>query len=378
MTRILHYIPEIKEKDIISDSVTSLVSLLKEKEEVKLMTQAEKLQVVLKEYKPEIIHLHICWDYDAYKLYKQIQSSGIAWIVSLHGELEPYTMRNERYMEKRYKEVLYFKQMIQTADATIVSSISEQENLTKLGWTNRICTIPSYLLDSSISIGEVVEQTLLLYRKVIDTRYHILMSEEEKYAICALLNACVSQNVKWKVLSSDQILNLRSLNPSQWQRIMLYASDEDILEEIMKGIGIVQLDTPYINVDSISRFPRPLQKAKGQLLTKEMSLKTSSLNNLTQKEEKDLRQLAMKLMAAQKYVQHKQFSMRHLMELYKEMLFGDYDEDRLVAILKGLRLKTFTARILQLLKDYFSLSEGFLPFEAINDKDTQMIRNMIL
>ena len=88
MTRILHYIPEIKEKDIISDSVTSLVSLLKEKEEVKLMTQAEKLQVVLKEYKPEIIHLHICWDYDAYKLYKQIQSSGIAWIVSLHGELE--------------------------------------------------------------------------------------------------------------------------------------------------------------------------------------------------------------------------------------------------------------------------------------------------
>lgn len=74
-------------------------------------------------------------------------------------------------------------------------------------------------------------------------------------------------------LTSEQILNLRDINPIQWRRIMLYADDEYIRNIIDEGISRMQLTIPTIDAANIDRFTRRKKKAASRWSAKNCSVR---------------------------------------------------------------------------------------------------------
>ena len=65
--RILHYINSLKAGNLLSDYILQLTSEQKEYAEVKILTSTDNLQRIVEKEKPDIIHIHACWDYPAAK-----------------------------------------------------------------------------------------------------------------------------------------------------------------------------------------------------------------------------------------------------------------------------------------------------------------------
>lgn len=77
------------------------------------------------------------------------------------------------------------------------------------------------------------------------------MTVMEKDAAPSLLHISLAREITHNLLSSDQLLNLRSLDPEQRRRIFLYIGDEGIGEIVDDGISRLQLNIPTVDIVAI-------------------------------------------------------------------------------------------------------------------------------
>ena len=68
---------------------------------------------------------------------------------------------------------------------------------------------------------------------------------------------------------------------------------------------------------------------------------------------------------------------RHLANLYSQLRYTEYDEDKLQRMLHALKIEKFAARILHILGETFHLEEGYMPIEPIDDKTTKRIKQQL-
>ena len=127
--KIVHYIPEIKKHDIISDELLSVVNVMRDMADVKLVVGKEAGKSIYKDGKPDILHVHTCWDYHTTRLLLSARHKGIATIVSPHGGFSPYTLQNEEPIEKRAKMLTYQNDGIKDADAVVLSTQEEMDSI---------------------------------------------------------------------------------------------------------------------------------------------------------------------------------------------------------------------------------------------------------
>ncbi|MBQ7422615.1 MAG: glycosyltransferase [Prevotella sp.] len=343
--------------------------------EVHIATHQSNLSQLLEELNPDIVHIHTCWKYSASQFLRSVVNKSIAVIISPHWQLSLYTMHNEQHIRKIIKQKIYQYQMIQKADALLATSDDEYQSLMEIGWKRRIGVVHSSILNNTITTEEMAEKILLFYKKVLDTRYFHFMTKNEKEAICSLLRVGIMQDKSRTFLNSKKIINLRTLNPEQWRRILLYADDEDIRDLIEKGIQTMQLDIPNIKTKEIDRFKTIHPKASGNLETENKNVKK---NQEVGNWDEPLRKIISMLLNAQIHQKRQTLSMRHAAELYKAIKYEDYDEDAFAIIVKQLGLKKFTERMLQILSEDFYMEEGFMPIKLRNDKGTEKIRQIII
>ena len=223
----------------------------------------------------------------------------------------------------------------------------------------------------------MAHQAVDFYRKVLDTRYQLAMTAMEKDAIPSLLHAGLAQETTHNLLSSEQLLNLRSLNPGQWQRILLYADDEGVRDIIGNGIDRLQLNAPDIDTTAIRRYALLASKNTNSVDAKELSgsqpLMRQRLNDNLNRDEMLIRQIVI-MLANTRQVEHKgSLALRQLADLYTAIKYNDYDEDRLAEVLRHLRIYRYARRIIQLLAEKVQLKEGFMPFPPLNDRQTRRI-----
>ena len=373
--RILHYITAQEANDLISIHLRTLTKAMEDIAEVRVATAKDTFHQILDDMKPDIVHVHACWNYKAADIVKQTARKGFAVVVSPHWGLEPYTMRHEHRITKMLKGYIYQRQMIQQAEALLVTTETERRHLLDLGWKKRVNVVKSTILNRLYSASRQAEETLLFYKKVIDTRYFRLMTDKEKEAVCSLLCLGKSRENSRTLLNSNQILHLHELNPEQWKRILLYADDEDIRDLIDKGAHIMQLDVPDINTSSIDRYDNPHPKVMGKLDTSAFREKAV---RLTTKEEKEICAVSAMLLAAKEHQKRHTLSMRHMAEIYEAIKYKDFDEDQFARIVRQLGIRKFTERLLQVISEDFYMGEGFMPLKPRNDRGTQRIRETII
>lgn len=375
--RILHYINSLKAGNLLSDYILQLTSEQKEYAEVKTLTSTDDFQKVAEKETPDIIHIHACWDYLAAKRAQWAVKKGYAVVLSTHWGLNEPIRSNEQRIRKFIKQMMYQQKTVHQVDAMLVTNEKERQMALTLGWQKRIDVIPNSLLNSSISASEMAKQTILYYNKVLDTRYQVAMSSMENDAIYSLLHVGLARETTHNLLPSDQLLNLRSLNPAQWRRILLYSDDENIREIIDNAISRLQLNAPNIETSTIQRFALVLPKERNPLNQQKIvgtkPLTRQRLNDNINSDETIVKTIAIMLANAHQLDRKQTLSMRHLADLYTMIKYNDYDEDRLAEVLRHMRLYRFSRRIIQLLVDKLHLEEGFRPFSPLADNGLKAI-----
>ena len=381
--RVLHLTYKIKKGELLSDYLTILITKEKAQSvEVEVATTEKEFTKMLSSFKPDIVHIHSCWKLNTFVCAKKAKRFGCALLFSPHGELSPLAMKLEEPMRKKVRSITYQRKVVQMADAVLATSEKEKNEILQLGWNKRIDSVPSCLLNHSISTEEMAVNIIKIYTKVIDTRYRRNMDNLEWLCLCALLHTGLQQDPTNKIIPSKGLLELRGLTPQQWQRILICADDEFVRDYVDIGIERLLLVIPNINTPDISRYKPYMQKIEGELEKTKIEvgnfLLKSRYENAKEGEEDTIKQIVTMLAHAKVLLKQRKFSLLHLSQIYQVIRFEDYNEERLLITLRRMRLLKFARRMVYILSEYLYLEDGYAPFVPLNDKKIRPIIEKII
>lgn len=371
--RILHYLPEQKENDLLTNYVETLCNAMQDMAETTIVTD-KTMRSLTSGTTFDIIHVHSCWHLHAAQFINRMADKGMPVVLSPHGNLDTFTMQNEQHLTKQGKRFLYQQKAVQRAEALLATSNRELEALLKLGWNRRIGVVKSSLFDSTVPPRKMAEETLRLYRKVIDTRYRILMTPSEERALCILLHTGTARDAYEQAVSAEQQQMMETLTETQWRRMLLYADDEGVRNTIDKAIDTHRIPAPSITTSQIERFPSAHPKSLQPLVS---TLPKGKANRLLATDAPTLHSLCAMLLDAKAHWKASTLSMKHVCMLFEAFRYEDFDEDRFSEVIRQLGAKTFTSHILSVLNAIFSLGEGFMPIPPKDGNTARDIRQLL-
>lgn len=384
---IIHYTYNIIQEDIISDYIVQIVSYQKRIGlKVEVVTNLTDLKKIINKERVDILHIHGCWDYNAYICAKEAKKNDSAIIVSPHWQLNYIIRKKEKPMRKILYTFFYQRKLIKMADSIIVTANKEKEEIKKeLHWNKKIEVIPTNILNSQVAEQTVLEYFKLVYNKIIDTRYRIYMGEDtEIRSILDLLYIGLQKNDESidSMLPSENILKLKKLTITQWKRILLMADDENIRDYIDIAIEKLKIETPNINTKEIIRYypnnPKDKNNLENEDIIVSIFIKREKIENTIQDETEAIKKITTMIVNSNNLIKTRKFTLRHLANIYREIRFSDYNEDKLYNIVRKINTLKLSRHIIYILSSWLYLEEGFRPFKYLSNKRTVKIINNII
>ena len=309
----------------------------------------------------DILHIHGCWQYSAYRVANIARRKGTRIVLSPYGQLEPWVVDENYWKEKLPKKLLYQRKMVERAYAIIIQGKMEEECFRKLGWNMRLEIIRNPIITHSISSTGMAQKTYLLYRKVLDSNTIELMKPQTREMLRCFIKAGITGDSKWVKSELTYISD-----PEQWRYIHCYAYHEQISGLVLRGAHILNYQVPDIDVQKIQCF-LPQQNAMPKSVQDAIGMQYVSEND--------------RLVATFRYIRklmlHRQLTISHLCEVDKELREHDVEEDQLAETLKDNNLYKTACRFMQLLADHTGFDEGFMPVPPLNDRLTKQIKKQI-
>ena len=350
-----------QESDLQAHYVALLMQTMAGSVEVQALSSLTEVRKALDTQHYDILHIHGCWSIQYAKAATQAHRLGTRVVISPHGELEPWILKNRQWQEKMPKTLLYQRQTIQEAYVVIAMGSMERESLEKLGWNPRIETIRNAVITHSITPSEMTRQLLTVYQKVMDSDVFNLMSEQAREALFLLLKAAVSGNPHWL-----QGQTVPQLTAEEWRQLLIYARHERLEHLLKRGIHVLGMKEPMTDVSQVqSYFPTGYQPVR--TITETIGNKFATEND--------------RLLATFKYLHRlntsEHLAMAHILELDREIREHDIDEELLKDTLEDARLLTFASRLMGVLESLTQLEEGLMPVPAIHDRQTEKMEDII-
>ena len=356
--KVLHfYHPQ---NELQSRYVSLLTESMGRNVESVALTTLPEVKSALSQQHFDILHIHGCWSVNYAKAAGKAQRMGTRTIITPHGELEPWILRNRQWQEKMPKTLLYQRQTIQEAYVVIAMGNMERESLQELKWNPRIETIRNAAITRSVTPDDMTRQLLKVYQKVMDSDVFHVMNDKTRHALFLLLRAATCGNAKWL---KDPV---PELSRDEWRQLCIYIRSEQLEAAFHRAVYVLGLRLPDIDVSQVEYYLpagyRPLKTIAETIGNKFVS-------------END------RLLATFKYL-HKlhtsqRLTMAHMVELEREIREHDIDEEQLTETLGEARLLTFVQRLMGVLADFTQLEEGIMPVSAISDRQTEKIKDII-
>ena len=359
--RILHYYSS--EDPMIVQHVAALQQGLETMAESHAVTTSDNARTLLQGSRYDIIHLHGCWRNSSYYITRQAMKKGARLVITPHGQLEPWVQNDGYWKEKLPKKLLYQHNLMHKAYAVIIQGKMEEECMRHLDWNSRCIIIRNAVVTQSITAQEMAKQTFALYRKVADSNTLALMTETTRKVLRLLTKVGITGDVRWlNEQDADYLKHPKVRENIQWRELLCYAHQESITDTIQRAISILRLDAPDIDVEAIPYFlPDGYQPTQsiGQTIGNQFA------------SENDRLMATFKLI--KKMIANRQFSIRHLVELDRELRQYGCDEELLEEQLTERQLLPTAKRIMQLMADTTGLTEGFMPVTPLNDRTTKKL-----
>lgn len=357
---VLHY---ISDKDsMIRQYVTMLVNSMGLEADNTVAEEdgiaKEKLQTV----HFDILHIHGCWSYAAYRLLKIAENKGVRVVLSPYGQLEPWIIQEDYWKEKFPKKLLFQKDLAVRAYAVIIQGKMEEECIRDLGWNERLEIIRNPIITHSITAAEMAHQTYRVYRKVLDSNTLQLMKPQTVQLLRSMIKAGITGDRQWV---TDDLYEMNDME--QWRYVLVYARDENISPIVIRGARLLNYQIPDLDTSTISSYlPKKYEKVK--------SIQESIGNQYVSENER----LMATFRQVRKLILRRQLTISHLCEIDRELREHDVEEDHLCETLKDSHLYKLACRTMRLMDELTGLDEGFMPMSPLNDRITQQIKLQIL
>ena len=352
--RVLHYYP--KEDTMISQHVQML------SEYGHCATEAEQAKTLLQGGCYDILHLHGCWRNSSRIIVNIAMRQGCRLVVTPHGGLEPWVQEERRWKEKLPKRILYQRDIIRRAYAVIIQGKMEDECMKRLGWNPRTVIIRNAVITQSTTPKEMAAQTFAVYRKVMDSNQFELMDDAMRDTLHDIIVAGITGDRRWLTDATRH----SPFTTEQWRQLLCYAHQEEITDTIRHGIRVLGLDCPELDVETIDYFLPENYKAT-ESIGKTIGNQFASENDRLLATFKQIRKL----------VSSRQLSIKHLIELDRELRQYSCEEELLADDLKERRLWKLASRIMQVCQELTGLTEGFMPVAPIDDRQARAIRRQV-
>jgi len=359
--KILHFYSPDK-RGMIVDYVSLLCNGMQMSDQVEQTTDAHAACQLLGERKFDILHLHGCWDNASYYVVRQALKTGTRFVITPHGQLEPWVRETHYWKEKLPKQLLYQKRMVRHAYAMIVQGAMEEECMRKLGWNPRMVIVRNSLITNSITPLAMIRQVSLVYRQVMNSDTLHLMSENTKKLIKQLIKTGITGDKRW--LTEEPCSS--ALDDEEWRRLLCFVHHEQIDDIVARGFRILHLDAPELNASQLVCF-MPDNYESPQTIESVIGISFASENERLLATFRHLRRLILR---------HR-LALSHLVELHRELRFHDAEEETLNEELRDRHLYSMAARLMQLAHDLTGMEEGFMPMPPLNDRMTRTIRKQI-
>jgi hypothetical protein len=308
---------------------------------------------LLYEIMPDIVHIHGCWSYSAARALRLSKNRGFRTLLSSHGQLEPWIMKQHLFKEKIPKILAYQWRTVNSAFAIQVMGDIEYENIKSLKWNKRIVTVKNSLITGAITDKKMAEEILLLYRKIMDTEVYCLMNVHTKESFYRLLHAG---------LTGERINDFPQIDYNGWRQMLIFANNEGISDMFQKGCALQSYAYPEIDVNTISTF------------CDKKNDRQQNIKDTTSVEE----QIYKRIRLLYKGIFRKRLPTKPLCELAYMMRNNDYNEATLAKMLRKGKITKFSGRIEQILNEITGLEEGFMPVKSINDFLTDRIKKIYI
>ncbi len=344
----------------------------------------------IEEIKPDIVHIHACWNVVAYKFQKCCIAHRIPVVLTLDKQLEPWHLADNYLLCKLPKLLAYQRFMIKNAQVMHATTEQEHDRLvylrlkhlvkitrrksdTKKAWNSRVVTVKRYDITNGETVADMSTDLVKLYSKVIDSYPFMGMSEEEIKLEDALLFQGMAENKIPYSLPEDVVKIFPLMDYNSWRRIFLHSLDEGIFDYVKVGAQINGIDyTSWINMDNVPRFPQQ-NVAHDKDVSHDSKLTRLKKDDTIPDKEKKLCLLLLEILLRMESVK---IHRSNFATVYNALRFDDYDEDILRQATAHLGIRKNTARLFQLLEERYGLQEGFMFLEPLDDNKTDKFRKM--
>ncbi len=331
--------------------------------------------------KPDVVHIHGSWNYMCSRIALWSRKRGFHVVLSPYYSLEVKEEQAD-YGMKMWQMIAYQKHMLRHASAIQVTDPVSYRILTEKNLNARTILSEGFDPQSEDSYDQMATDLMWLYRKLLDShvQQHLDVNSEE--ALSALLHVGLARETSQQILSPESILNLRSIKPTSWRYIDLFAYDHGIMEVLQQGVVRMQLRRPDFHPEEVDRFAPTLQRdttpLPSDILLSEDRKMRRRLNALTTRDDAAVRKICVMVLNIKHHYKKQTLSLRHLCDLYDVMRHEDYDEDVFYEAATSLGILSLTRRLCQLLYETAYLEEGFMPVYRLDDKETEEMRQYLI
>ena len=374
--RILHYYPQddamiAQHVKMLSDEACLIDGSQNRIGELPLIhcaSETEQAKTLLRGGSYDILHLHGCWRNSSRIIVNMALRQGCRLVVTPHGGLEPWIREENRWKEKWPKRILYQHDIIHRAYAVIIQGKLENECMMHLGWNPRTVIIKNAVVTQAITRKDMVRQTVDVYQKVMNSNQLELMDDNTKKVLKALITTGINGDKRWLDLDDEYTKVSFPSNSvdSRWRLLLCYAHQEDIYDTLQRGIRVLGLDAPDIDVKQIEYYLPDGYKST-ETIGKTIGNKFATENE----------RLLATFRLIRKLVSNRQLSIKHLIEVNRELRQHGCEEELLADELKEQRLWKLTSRLMQVVNELTGLPEGFMPVAPIDDRTTRAMRRQV-
>lgn len=358
--KILHYYH--KNDEMVAQYVSVLERTMAGYADVKVSQSLRQFQKQIKQQQPDIVHLHGCW-HVSYAIAARIANdNGARVVLSPHGQLEPWVMRQHYWSEKLPKLIAFQSHLTKHAYALIVMGRMEHDCLAQLKWNPRCETVLNSLITDSLTDEQMASKVYAVYRKVLDSDQWPLMDDETRMAVRGLIKAGQTGDGRW--LDNQEFEACNALTADGWRKVALFASHEGILETVARGADAMGLAMPDFNPATVASYSRQNGDAKPpQPLANTGANETERLHEM--------------IRSSRKLFHRRRLTMSHIVELSAFLRSSHADEGKLAELLKEKHLLPYAKKLMQCLCDLTGLEEGFMPVKAGNVRGADKMESII-
>ena len=206
------------------------------------------------------------------------------------------------------------------------------------------------LITRTTTIGNAAEQTMRVYRKVMNTNPLELMDEPTRRMLALLLKAGITGDRRWIADQPQSLFSQEGLRAIDFHHLYIYAEQEGVLPLVERGLRIVDADAPQ---------RQPAESYLPDSYERPASLSSRNVADIVD------------------YVKHNGPTLLLLSDLYTALHHPRLHDDELVAELRSRDLLPFFQSLLQLLAEQTLLEEGFMPCPAVDNRTTAQLRNQL-